>query len=200
MQSGGLRALQVRRHHLQRDDIVGSMVTIGTGAAPWCLMCGGPRPRPPWMSAATFVPRTGEHGSASSHQHLVTLCGFSTPDQCRRWAVHLLAESLRARLRADAGKETVPTMRLNHGLIALMLSATALASASAMTGCAGRAQFYDSYGHDYHRWDHDEDGYYRRWESEGGRGHMDFQRRSPEEQHAYWGWRQSSHGDSRSRH
>jgi hypothetical protein len=83
-------------------------------------------------------------------------------------------------------------MRVKPGLFALMLSATALASASAMTGCAGGGLVYDPYYHYYHRWDHDEDGYYRRWETEGGRGHMDFAKRSPAEQHAYWGWRQSS--------
>jgi hypothetical protein len=87
-------------------------------------------------------------------------------------------------------------MRLNHGMFALILSATALASASAITGCARGALVYDSYGDDYHRWDRDEDGYYRRWEIEGGRDHMDFQRRGPEDQRAYWGWRQSSHPES----
>jgi hypothetical protein len=91
-------------------------------------------------------------------------------------------------------------MRLNHGLIALILSATALASASAMTGCAGGGLVYDPYSRGYYRWDHGEDGHYRRWESEGGRGHMAFDRRTPEEQHAYWGWRQSSHLADRSRH
>jgi hypothetical protein len=87
-------------------------------------------------------------------------------------------------------------MRLNHGIIALMLSATTLASAAAMTGCASGGRYYDSYGHEYHRWDHDEDGYYRQWESEGDRDHMDFDRRTPADQHAYWGWRQGSHPES----
>jgi hypothetical protein len=40
--------------------------------------------------------------------------------------------------------EEGPTMRLNQGMIRLMLSATALASASAMTGCAGGALVYGS--------------------------------------------------------
>jgi hypothetical protein len=91
-------------------------------------------------------------------------------------------------------------MRLNHGLMALMLSATALASASAMTGCAGGGVVYDPYAHDYHRWDHDEDGYYRRWEIDNDRDHMDFDRRTPEDQHAYWSWRQSSRSAGRTRH
>jgi hypothetical protein len=78
-------------------------------------------------------------------------------------------------------------MRLNHGMIALMLSAAALASP--MLGCAGEALVYDPYGRDYHRWDRDDDRFYRRWEIATDRGHMDFQRRSPEDQRAYWGWR-----------
>jgi hypothetical protein len=90
-------------------------------------------------------------------------------------------------------------MRLNQGLIALMFSATGLVSASAVTGCAGGGLVYDPYSQGYHRWDHGEDGYYRRWEAEGGHQHMAFDRRSPEEQHAYWGWRQSSSLAGRSR-
>jgi hypothetical protein len=90
-------------------------------------------------------------------------------------------------------------MRLHSGLFALMLSATALGSASVMTGCAGGGLVYDPYAHNYHQWGRGEDGYYRRWESEGDRGHMAFARRSPDEQHAYWGWRQSSQVANRSR-
>jgi len=78
-------------------------------------------------------------------------------------------------------------MRLNLGMITLMLSAAALASP--MMGCAGDAVVYDPYGHEYHRWDHDEDGFYRRWEFTTNRSHMDFHRRSTEDQRAYWGWR-----------
>jgi hypothetical protein len=91
-------------------------------------------------------------------------------------------------------------MRLHTGIFALMLSATALGSASVMTGCAGGGLVYDPYSHDYHRWDHGEDGYYRRWEREGGHDHMAFARRTPEAQHAYWGWRQGSALAGRSRH
>jgi hypothetical protein len=80
-------------------------------------------------------------------------------------------------------------MRLNHRMVALMLSATALASASAITGCASGGLYYDSYGHDYHRWNHGEDRYYQRWESQTHRSHTSFQRRSAADQHAYWGWR-----------
>ncbi len=78
-------------------------------------------------------------------------------------------------------------MRLNLGMIALMLSAAALASP--MVGCAGDGIVYDPYGHEYHRWDRDEDGFYRRWELTTDRSHMDFHRGSTEDQRAYWGWR-----------
>jgi hypothetical protein len=80
-------------------------------------------------------------------------------------------------------------MRLNDGMIALALSATVLASASAMTGCASGGVVYDPYGHQYQRWNRGEDRFYRQWEVEGHRNHMDFQRRSPGDQTAYWGWR-----------
>jgi hypothetical protein len=80
-------------------------------------------------------------------------------------------------------------MRLNHGIIALMISASALASASAMTGCASGGLVYDSYGHDYYRWNRDENMFYRQWEIGTHRDHLEFQRRSPGDQHAYWGWR-----------
>ena len=90
-------------------------------------------------------------------------------------------------------------MRLNHGMFALMLSAT-LASASAMTGCAGDGLVYDSYGHQYHRWDRGEQRFYRQWEIGTHRGHMDFHRRDPEDQRTYWGWRHSSSPAGRRRH
>jgi len=80
-------------------------------------------------------------------------------------------------------------MRLNHGIFALMLSATALAPAAATTGCAGGSTVYDPYRHDYHRWNRSEDQLYRRWEVQGHRSHVAFQRRSAGDQSAYWGWR-----------
>ena len=87
---------------------------------------------------------------------------------------------------------SVPTRRMHQGLIALMLSAGALATASAMSGCAGDGLVYDTYWHDTHRWNRDDDGFYRRWEIETRRAHSDFRRRSPADQQAYWGWRHRS--------
>jgi hypothetical protein len=78
-------------------------------------------------------------------------------------------------------------MRLNHGIIALILSVTALALP--MTGCASYGVVYDPYRHDYYRWNRDEDRFYQQWEITTHRNHMGFSRRSPEDQRAYWGWR-----------
>jgi hypothetical protein len=83
-------------------------------------------------------------------------------------------------------------MRLNRGILALMLCAGPLAPAAAVTGCAGDELAYDPYVHQYHRWNRGEDLVYRRWESGTNRRHMDFARRTPPEQQAYWGWRHNS--------
>jgi hypothetical protein len=48
---------------------------------------------------------------------------------------------------------------------------------------------FDPFYGDYHRWNGTEDGYYRRWEGETGRSHLDFGRRPAAEQHAYFDWR-----------
>ena len=80
-------------------------------------------------------------------------------------------------------------MRLNHGMIALALSATMLVSASAMTGCATGGVVYDPYRREYHRWNRGEDRLYRQWEVDGHRNHVDLQTRTPGDQSAYWGWR-----------
>ena len=43
-------------------------------------------------------------------------------------------------------------MRVSHRVIALILSSAALASSSALTGCAADTTVYDPYWRDYHRW------------------------------------------------
>jgi hypothetical protein len=73
-------------------------------------------------------------------------------------------------------------MRLNHGMIALMLSTTALASP--LTGCADDGLLYDPYGDDYHQWNYHEDRFYRQWELSTHRNHMDFRRRGAGDQRA----------------
>jgi hypothetical protein len=68
------------------------------------------------------------------------------------------------------------------------LAATVIAGAS-FTGCAHPANYYDSARNDNHRWDRREDTAYRRWEAERRFDHMEFNRRSADEQRAYWAWR-----------
>jgi hypothetical protein len=79
-------------------------------------------------------------------------------------------------------------MRLSHRLIGLTFFAAALASPVALTACASGG-FYDSSGREYYGWNAGEDRYYRRWELETHRDHLAFNRRSADEQRAYWGWR-----------
>jgi hypothetical protein len=81
---------------------------------------------------------------------------------------------------------------MHQGIIALMLSAGALVSTSAMSGCGGNGFVYDTYWQDSHRWNHDDERFYRRWEIETHHAHRDFRRRSPSDQQAYWGWRHRS--------
>ena len=87
---------------------------------------------------------------------------------------------------------STPTRRMHQGIIALMLSTGALVSASAMSGCAGDVLVYDPYLHDSHRWNRDDDRFYRRWEIDTHRAHTDFRRRDPDDRQAYWGWRHRS--------
>ncbi len=64
--------------------------------------------------------------------------------------------------------------------------------AAAMTlGCAGHVRYYDSYNHDYHRWNDHETVYYGQWEHDTHRDHQDFNRRSDSDKQAYWEWRHS---------
>lgn len=71
----------------------------------------------------------------------------------------------------------------------------ALISPVVISGCAARV--YDYYGHDYHRWDHQEYVYYEQWEVETHRRHRDYDRRDQNEQRQYWQWRDSRYGDRR---
>jgi hypothetical protein len=76
-------------------------------------------------------------------------------------------------------------MRIRQQLVTSFMIA-ALAAASA---CGGGHQVYDPYYGDYHRWNASEDGFYRQWEGDTRRAHVDFGRRPVEEQHAYYDWR-----------
>lgn len=68
-----------------------------------------------------------------------------------------------------------------------------LVSPVLIAGCAARV--YDYEGHDYHRWDGQERGYYYEWENDTHRRHRDYDRRDEDEQRQYWQWRDQRHGD-----
>jgi hypothetical protein len=80
-------------------------------------------------------------------------------------------------------------MRYQHRLIKLLTIATLMATPLTFAACASHQQVYDPYYSDYHRWNGTEDGFYRRWEGETGRNHMEFGQRPVAEQRTYFGWR-----------
>jgi hypothetical protein len=82
-------------------------------------------------------------------------------------------------------------MRTGKKLLIQLYLLLFLAITLATAGCAEhrRGRIYDPYRSDYHSWNHDEDGYYHRWESEGHYDHRDFHDRTPDEQKRYWQWR-----------
>jgi hypothetical protein len=75
-------------------------------------------------------------------------------------------------------------MRRRHQLV----TSLTIAGFFTLGACAGNRS-YDPYYGDYHRWNGREDGYYRQWEFGTHRDHLSFDRRSGEEQHAYYDWR-----------
>jgi Ni/Co efflux regulator RcnB len=79
-------------------------------------------------------------------------------------------------------------MRLRNQLVTTVMIAALAAAPVAVSACASH-QTYDQYHSDYHRWDRSENAQYQRWEQETRRGHVDFDRRTAEEQHAYYDWR-----------
>jgi hypothetical protein len=62
-----------------------------------------------------------------------------------------------------------------------------------LAGCAARVRVYDPEYHDYHYWNHTEVGYYQQWEHDTHRQHVDFSKRSQDEQNQYWQWRHQHH-------
>ena len=79
----------------------------------------------------------------------------------------------------------------------LLTSALAIAFLSPviLAGCSGRVEYraYDPYYSDYHPWNHDEVVYYQNWETSTHRSHVDFQKRTPDDQKEYFTWRHSQH-------
>jgi len=80
-------------------------------------------------------------------------------------------------------------MRYQHHLTKLLTIATLIATPLTFAACASHQQVYDPYYHDYHAWNSTEDGFYRRWEGETRRSHLDFGQRPIAEQHTYFNWR-----------
>lgn len=78
---------------------------------------------------------------------------------------------------------------LRHSLN-LVLSTAALGTVIATTGCAEhRYRTYDPYYNDYHRWNGDEDAYYRRWTAERHYQYVEYNKLEKERQKEYWDWR-----------
>jgi len=73
-----------------------------------------------------------------------------------------------------------------------MLLASAIALPVLCTGCTGTVRVYDPYYNDYHVWA-TETPYYTQWEHDTHRDHVDFAKRSKDDQKAYWDWRHNQH-------
>ena len=76
--------------------------------------------------------------------------------------------------------------------LAPLLLAAAIAVPVVSNGCAARVRVYDPYYHDYHTWAAEEP-YYSQWEHDTHRDHVEFAKRSKEDQKAYWDWRHNQH-------
>ncbi len=79
-------------------------------------------------------------------------------------------------------------MRSMFNRLAPLLLAAAIITPVFTTGCAVHARVYDPYYRDYHVWA-TEEPYYTQWEHDTHREHTDFNRRSADDQKAYWDWR-----------
>lgn len=81
--------------------------------------------------------------------------------------------------------------------VASMILTGAFLSSGILTGCAARVEtgytIHDGYYNDDHVWDDNELGFYTRWEGETHRRHVDFRRRSGDEQKEYFTWRHNHH-------
>lgn len=76
-----------------------------------------------------------------------------------------------------------------------LLTAAVFCAPLLTTGCAEhRRVYYDPYYQDQHPWSQ-ENGFYIQWENENHRHHEDFNRRSKEDQKAYWDWRHKNDHD-----
>ncbi len=72
-----------------------------------------------------------------------------------------------------------------------MICSAALAATLFTAGCTVHAGVASGYGYrtDYHTWNDHETVYYNQWEVNTHRNHMEFDKRSGDDQKAYWKWR-----------
>jgi hypothetical protein len=89
-------------------------------------------------------------------------------------------------------------MRITNRWLGLILLGVTLSSPVFIAGCAEHAtvRVYDPYYGDYHVWNGGEVVYYRQWIGETHRPYREFRTLPPDEQRAYWTWRQN-HPDHR---
>ena len=82
----------------------------------------------------------------------------------------------------------------NRFLSAILLAGS-IATPLITTGCAEHHAYrvYDPYYSDYHRWDADEDVYYRQWINEQHYEYREYPKLDKDKQHEYWDWRHSPH-------
>ena len=67
------------------------------------------------------------------------------------------------------------------------------------TGCAQHRYYYDSYTHQRYPYA-EENTYYVQWENDTHRQHEDFNKRSKEDQKAYWDYRHKNDKDHDQNH
>ena len=76
-----------------------------------------------------------------------------------------------------------------HRILGSTILAGSLLMAIGSFGCAGRVRVYDNYHSDWHTWDHDEDGHYRRYWADRHESYRDYNKLNKDEQKNYWNWR-----------
>lgn len=69
--------------------------------------------------------------------------------------------------------------------------AVMLLVAGCAVACVTPVRYYDADHGDYHVWNRGEIVYYQQWEVETHHEHVDYDRRSADDQRAYWNWRHS---------
>jgi hypothetical protein len=85
---------------------------------------------------------------------------------------------------------TIHMRKLAHQVAPLVWKAALVFSVVA-SGCTVHAGYYDDpYYHDHHQWS-GEVVYYNQWEHDTHRDHVEFKKRSKDDQKSYWDWRHS---------